>query len=369
MPHNFLNIGQVKFEMKRKGQNKMKQKKIFFLMILFAFFAIYITSIYTNYNISVNAVPDVMVVPMGNAIGIRLYSEGVLVIGSTLVEGVDGNTYEPCKSSGIRSGDILLKINDIDIENISNLIKLVNDSNGEEIKITYKKGNKIFNDIIIPKKSLDDGLYKLGLWVRDGTTGIGTLTFYIPENKYYGALGHGISDIDSKVLIELGEGSLNEASVLSVVRGVRTIPGEIRGIINSSYTLGSVTKNNEFGIYGKILNENYLLDNYEAIPIASRMEIKPGKAKILCTIEGSAPKEYEVEIQKIYNLSGKSTKSMIIKVIDQELLAKTGGIVQGMSGSPIIQNGKFIGAITHVFVNDPTKGYAVFADTMIEQVM
>ena len=203
----------------------------------------------------------------------------------------------------------------------------------------------------------------------DCTTGIGTLTFYVPESKKYGALGHGISDVDVKSLIELGEGSLNEASILSVVKGVRSTPGEIRGIINSSYTLGSVTKNNELGIYGEILNDNYIEKSAEAIPIASRMEIKPGEATILCTIEGSIPKEYDIEIQKIYNLSGKSTKSMIVKVTDEELLSKTGGIVQGMSGSPIIQNGKFVGAITHVFVNDPTKGYAVFADTMVEQIM
>ena len=144
----------------------MKQKKIFFLIILFATFVIYITSIYTNYNISVNAVPDIMVVPMGNAIGIKLYSEGVLVIGSTLVEGVDGNTYEPYKSTGIRSGDVILKINDEEIENVSSLIQKVNDSNGDEIKITYKKDDKILDDKIIPKKSLDDGLYNWNWYIN-----------------------------------------------------------------------------------------------------------------------------------------------------------------------------------------------------------
>lgn len=347
----------------------MRQKKIFLLMILFAFFAIYITSIYANFYISVNAVPDILVVPMGNAVGVKVYSEGVLVIGTSTVDGIDGKSYEPFKSTKIRSGDIILKVNNEVIENIEELVNEVNKSGGDELSIEYKRDNKTYEEKITPIKSLDDGKYKIGLWVRDGTTGIGTLTFYAPDLNAYGALGHGISDIDVKSIISLEEGTLNEANVLSVIKGAKSSPGEIRGIINSSYTLGNVLKNSEYGIYGELLNENFVSKDQTPIPVASRLEIKSGKAKILCTIEGTTPKEYEIEIQKIYNLSGKSTKSMIIKVTDEELLSKTGGIVQGMSGSPIIQNGKFVGAITHVFVNDPTRGYAVFADTMLEQVM
>ncbi|MBQ9267550.1 MAG: SpoIVB peptidase [Clostridia bacterium] len=347
----------------------MRQKKIFFLIVLFAFFAIYITSIYTNYDVYVSAVPNILVIPAGNAVGVKIYSEGVLVIGSSVVEGVDGGSYEPCKNTKIRAGDVLLKINNRSVEDITELVEAVNSAAGQEVEVTYKREEKIYTDTVRPVKSLDDGNYKLGLWVRDGTTGIGTLTFYAPELKSYGALGHGISDIDVKTLLPLEEGTLNEASVLSITKGAKSAPGEIRGIINSSYTLGNVLKNNEFGIYGRLLNESYFSPDKEAIPVASRMEVRPGKATILCTVEGSIPKEYEIEIQKIYNLSGKSTKSMIVKITDAELLSKTGGIVQGMSGSPIIQNGKFVGAITHVFVNDPTRGYAVFADTMIEQIM
>ena len=291
------------------------------------------------------------------------------MIGNASVEGVDGNTHEPFKESRIRAGDIILEINDKEIETIEELVEAVNEEGGKEVKIRYIKNGKISEDNIKPVKSLDDGKYKLGLWVRDGATGIGTLTFYVPELKKFGALGHGISDVDIKELLTLESGMLNEASVLSVTKGVKSAPGEIRGIINSSYTMGNVTKNNELGIYGEILNEIGISAKQEAIPVASRNEIRQGRAQMLCTVDGSFPKEYEVEIQKIYNLSGKSTKSMIVKVTDQELLGKTGEIVQGMSGSPIIQNGKFVGAITHVFVNDPTRGYAVFADTMIEQIM
>lgn len=328
----------------------MKQKKIFLLIILFAFFAIYITNIYTNYYISVNAVPNMMVLPMGNAIGVKIYSKGVLVIGTSEIEGIDGNSHEPYKSTKLKGGDVILKINNEIIENIEQLINSVNNSYGAEVEVMYKRDKKVYTEKITPVKSLDDGKYKLGLWVRDGTTGIGTLTFYVPDRKSYGALGHGISDVDLKTILPLENGTLNEASVLSVTKGVKSVPGEIRGIINSSYSLGNIVKNNEFGIYGKIINDNYISKKTNLIPVASRMETKIGKATILCTVEGNTPKEYDIEIQKMYNFSGKSTKSMIIKVIDQELLAKTGGIVQGMSGSPIIQNGKFVGAITHVIV-------------------
>lgn len=365
MPH----FGQVKLEPMRKGQSKMKQKKIFFLIVLFAIFSVFITNSYKNYYISVNAVPNILVVPCGNAVGVKIYSEGVLVVGTADVEGTDGNTHRPFKDTKIRAGDIILQINNTKVESIDELIDVVNKLNGNEIEVVYKKNEKVLKDKMKPIKSLDDGNYKIGLWVRDGATGVGTLTFYAPALKKYGALGHGISDVDVKTLLSLESGSLNEASVLSVTKGVKSSPGEIRGIINSGYKLGNVEKNNEFGIYGSLLSENYISENSTAIPVASRAEIRPGVATILCTVEGSMPKEYQVEIQKVYNLSGKSTKSMIIKVTDSELLAKTGGIVQGMSGSPIIQNGKFIGAVTHVFVNDPTRGYGVFADTMIDQIV
>lgn len=347
----------------------MKQKKIFFLIVVFTICGIFITNFYKNYNISVNAVPNIYVIPCGNAVGVKIYSEGVLVVGNSEVEAIDGKTYEPYKLSNIEAGDIILKINNEVVETINELIEEVNDSRGQDIEVVYKKDEDILCDVIKPVRALDDGQYKLGLWVRDGATGVGTLTFYVPTLNKYGALGHGISDIDVKGLLALESGSLNEASVVSVVKGKKSFPGEIRGIINSSYTLGEIEKNSEFGIYGEVLNDNYFLNKSVPMPVAARNEIKSGEATILCTVEGSEPKEYKIEIQRVYNLSGRSTKNMIIKVTDEKLLEKTGGIVQGMSGSPIIQNGKIVGAVTHVFVNDPTRGYAVFADTMLEQVM
>jgi stage IV sporulation protein B len=205
--------------------------------------------------------------------------------------------------------------------------------------------------------------------VRDGAMGIGTLTFYEPKGNYYGALGHGISDLDTKELINITSGTLNEARILSVNKGQKSIPGELRGSLVADNIIGTVEENNSYGIYGEYNNFSKIIRNRQAIPVAARNEIKEGKATILCTIEGTEPKEYDVVIQKILSLSSDSTKSMIVKVVDPDLLYKTGGIVQGMSGSPIIQDGKFVGAITHVFVNDPTKGYGVFGDLMLRQVI
>jgi stage IV sporulation protein B len=320
-------------------------------------------------EVTVNVIPNVSVIPCGNAIGVRLYSEGVLVVGKSKVEGLDKNLYEPCKDLNIEQGDIIFEINNTKIENISELISVVNANGGNKANIKFKRDNSIFEGSIIPVKSIDDNMFRIGLWVRDGAMGIGTLTFYEPKGNYYGALGHGISDIDTKDLLKINDGTLNEAKIISVNKGKKSNPGELRGSLISNNIIGSVDENNSYGIYGVYNSTNSLFRGKSPIPVAARNEIKEGRATILCTVEGTVPREYDIQIERILNLSSDSTKSMIIRVVDPELLAKTGGIVQGMSGSPIIQNGKFIGAITHVFVNDPTKGYGVFGDLMLRQVI
>lgn len=318
-------------------------------------------------DITVSVIPTTSVIPCGDAVGVKLYSEGVLVVGKGAIECVDSGTYEPYNKTKIDVGDIILKIDNKEIENISELITAVNATGGRVTEITYKRDNTIYTENIVPVKSMDDGKYKLGLWVRDGAMGVGTLTFYIPEGKIYGALGHGISDIDVRKLLEVESGILNTASIISISKGQKSMPGELRGTLNSNVVLGDVKINTLFGIYGIYNEGNNLLRGREAIPVAGRSEIKVGRATILCTVEGNKPIEYEIEIQRINDIFSNDTKSMIIKVLDENLLEKTGGIVQGMSGSPIIQNGKFIGAVTHVFVNDPTRGYAVFGDLMIKE--
>jgi stage IV sporulation protein B len=320
-------------------------------------------------EVTVNVIPNISVIPCGNAIGVKLYSEGVLVVGESKVQGFDKNYYEPYKSTNIEQGDTIVEMNGNKVENINQLIRIVNNCGGKNTNIKFKRNDIIHESYITPIKSIDDNLYKIGLWVRDGAMGIGTLTFYEPNGNYYGALGHGISDIDTKELLNITSGTLNEARILSVNKGQKSVPGELRGSLVSDSIIGTVEENNSFGIYGEYNSFSKIIRNNEAIPVAARNEIKEGKATILCTIEGTMPKEYDVVIQKVLSLSLDSTKSMIIKVVDPELLYKTGGIVQGMSGSPIIQDGKFVGAITHVFVNDPTKGYGVFGDLMLRQVI
>lgn len=321
-------------------------------------------------DIEVSVLPTTKVVLGGDTVGIRLYSKGVLVIGESPVQGVDGNYYEPYKTTNIQKGDKIMKINGQEIETILELTEVVSNVSGDQtVVIEYEQDGKICEDEIIPVTSFDDGRNKLGLWVRDGAMGVGTLTFYDPSSGKLCALGHGISDSDLKELIDVDKGFLNLASVVSVTKGYKGSPGEIRGLLDDSIKIGEIELNNECGIYGNYEDESNFLRDRKEVLVASRNEIEVGPATIYCTVEpDGAPKEYDIEIVKISDSSSVTSKGMIIEVTDEELLEKTGGIIQGMSGSPIMQNGKFIGAVTHVYVNSPTKGYAIFGETMLEQI-
>lgn len=274
---------------------------------------------------------------------------------------------KPYENTGIKEGDRIISINDKKIEGTEDLIETVNSSNGKEITITYVSEDSEETTSILPVKTKENE-YKLGLWVRDAAAGVGTATFYEPSTGMFACLGHGITDIDTGDLITISDGELVTTNIVSVQKGEKGKPGEIRGSIEASKTIGSVSKNTSLGIFGKITNKNNLNISKEAIEVASRDEIKTGKAQIICEIESGKREYYNIEIQRIYTSNNQDNKSMLIKVTDEELLEKTGGIIQGMSGSPIIQNNKFIGAVTHVLVNDPTTGYAVFADMMLKQM-
>lgn len=319
-------------------------------------------------EVTVNIIPSMTVIPCGNAIGVRLYTDGVLVVGKSEVDGIDFNTHKPYENSGIKEGDLIIEIDGNPVGNITDLIILINESEGKEMAVKYQRNEQIYETRLTAVKSREDNLYKIGLWVRDGAMGIGTLTFYEPESRKFGALGHGITDVDTKELLKIKNGALNEVNITSVERGVKGDPGELKGKLIDQSDIGMVEHNTNSGIYGSYYLNNTLLRNKEAIPIISRNQIKEGKASILCTINGTDVKEYEIEIEKIFNSNQDDTKSMVIRITDEALLAETGGIVQGMSGSPIIQNGKFVGAVTHVFVNDPTRGYAVFGDLMLREM-
>lgn len=313
-------------------------------------------------DVTVNVIPKVEVVPIGKAIGMKLYTNGVLVVGMSEIEGK--KPYENC---GIEEGDRIIEIDNSKINNTNELINTVNNSNGQPINITYISEEEVLTTSIKPVKTGED--YKIGLWVRDAAAGVGTLTFYNPENNKCVALGHGITDIDTSKLIDIATGELVSANILSIEKGEKGKPGEVKGTIENGYNIGKVYKNTAFGVYGVLENKSALnISENDAVEVATREEIKTGKAKILCELENGKRKEYEIEIKKVFINNNSDNKSMLIKVTDEELLEKTGGIIQGMSGAPIIQNGKLIGAVTHVLVNDPTEGYAVFGDILVEQM-
>ena len=314
-------------------------------------------------KMDVNVIPKTKVVPVGKAIGMKLYTEGVLVVGMSEING-----KKPYENSGIQEGDAIIEINNEQIENTNDLIETVNKSNGKTVEVKYKRNEQTITTSIEPAK-VNENEYKLGLWVRDAAAGVGTMTFYETSSGMFAALGHGIADIDTSELINIESGELTTTNILSIVKGQKGTPGEIRGTIENSQSLGSIYKNTGFGVYGKVQNKNKLdINTMEEMDVALRDEIKTGKAQILCELENGKTERYDVEIKKIYLNNNENNKSMVIKITDEKLIEKTGGIIQGMSGAPIIQNGKFIGAVTHVLVNDPTVGYGVFADIMIKQL-
>ena len=314
-------------------------------------------------DVTVNVIPKTSVIPLGKAIGMKMYTEGVLVVGMSEIEG-----KKPYENSGIETGDKIIEINNQEINNTDELIACVNSSKGETVEIKYISDTEEKVANIEPVKTANNE-YKLGLWVRDAAAGVGTLTFYEPSTGNFGALGHGINDVDTYELIDIANGELVTTNIVDIVKGQNGTPGEIRGTIDNGITVGAIAKNTSFGVYGEISNINRLnINNSKAMEVANRNEIKTGKAEIICELENGTTKTYEIEIQKIFLENNENNKSMLIKITDEELFEKTGGIIQGMSGAPIIQNGKFIGAVTHVLVNDCKMGYAVFGDLMIKQM-
>ena len=314
-------------------------------------------------NIDVNVIPKTTVVPMGNAIGMKLYTAGVLVVGMSEIEG-----KKPYENSGIKEGDRIVQINQNQIDNTDDLMEAVNQSNGNKISLQYVRDEKTITTSIKPVKNSSNE-YKIGLWVRDAAAGVGTLTFYEPASRMFATLGHGIMDIDTLDLIKIANGELVTTNILSITKGTKGNPGEIRGTIEAGHTIGNISKNTKFGVFGTMNKTPYLtVSDENAMQVALREEIKTDKAQIICELENGKKEYYDIEIQKVFVNNNKDNKSMLIKITDLKLLKKTGGIIQGMSGAPIIQNGKFVGAVTHVLVNDPTIGYGVFADIMLKQM-
>ena len=318
---------------------------------------------------NITKIEDAEVVPIGKVIGLKLYTNGVLVVGMGEIEDENNIVNRPYEKADIQEGDTILEVNEQEIENISSLKKIINSSNGENLKLKILREGSIITSNILPVKTGKEE-YKLGLWVKDAATGVGTISFYEPKTNSFAVLGHGITDSDTGNLINIDYGELVTSKILSIKKGESGDPGEVRGTIINQQTIGEVSKNTDFGVYGNLENLTSLnIDVSKSIKVASREEIKIGEAKILCATDSSnTVKEYSIEIEKIYLENNSNNKSMLIKIKDEELLAKTGGIIRGLSGAPIIQNGKFIGAVTNVLVSNPEIGYAIFGDLMLKEI-
>jgi len=318
-------------------------------------------------EVSVSQISDKLLIPGGMPVGIYMETDGVMVLGTEEIKGKNGTSEAPSKHL-VKDGDYIVGIDDEQIENKKELLEVVKNLSKETV-ILHLRRNEEYIDVRLHPVMDEEGAYKLGIWVRDNAQGLGTITF-LNGNSEFGALGHGIHDVDTNELLEMSEGTLYDTSIQNIKKGENGNPGGMEGIIvyNHYNVLGSITKNTETGIYGKIDRVDRVFQNQEALPAAAKEELETGDATILCAVSGEV-EEYKIRITKIDLNPREVNKGIEIQVTDEKLLEISGGIVQGMSGSPIIQNGKLAGAVTHVFVQDSTKGYGIFIENMLENTV
>ncbi|MDP4085585.1 MAG: SpoIVB peptidase [Bacillota bacterium] len=320
-------------------------------------------------KVDVNVLKDFKVIPGGQSIGVKLNTVGVLVVGHHLVNTIDGKK-SPGEIAGIKVGDIITEINGSKIEKMSDVAPFVQAAgqSGKELNVSISRENGKFTTKLTPLKDKGEEIYKLGLYIRDSAAGIGTMTFIDPKSKKYGALGHVISDMDTKKPIVVEDGQIVRSTVTSIEKGSNGDPGEkLARFSPDKEIVGNIQKNSPFGIFGRLNKnlKNEVMD--KPLPIALANQVKEGPAKILTVVNNDKVEAFNIEIVSTIPQKFPATKGMVIKVTDPVLLKKTGGIVQGMSGSPIIQDGKLVGAVTHVFVNDPTSGYGVHIEWMLDE--
>ena len=317
-------------------------------------------------EISLDVIETIELIPCGTPIGIYVETDGILVLGGGRITGEDGLNYRPVDNK-LKTGDYILAINDIEVNNKDKLISEISKCGGKEIELLVRRKNEVFTTKIYPVRSTD-GSYKIGAWIRDNTQGIGTLTF-VSTVGAFGALGHGITDIDTGLLMDIKGGTVYAADIMSIIKGKEGEPGELIGMIrqSSKHKIGKIYRNSLQGIFGTIDNNYNWILGQEPLEIGLKQEVTRGKATILCTLADKV-EEYNIEIENIDISNSNHSKGMVIRITDERLLEQTGGIVQGMSGSPIIQNNKIIGAVTHVFIQDSTKGYGTFIENMINNL-
>lgn len=317
-------------------------------------------------SLNVKVEPERILMPGGQSIGIALTTNGVLVVGTSEVSGASSGS--PAYIAGMRPGDLIQSIDKVQIESATQLTEIINKSSGKAVEVEFLRKNQLQKASVTPMLDKLDGQYRLGVWVRDSTAGVGTLSFYDPQTKRYAALGHAITDVDTGTNLTVRDGKVLFSQVMDIIKGQKGQPGELRGsFLREQNVFGNILRNTDYGVTGDSDKsiENPLYP--KGLPVGSQATVHTGPAKILTTLDDKGIHEYAIEITRVNRQTEPAQKSMVIKVTDPALLEKTGGIVQGMSGSPIIQDGHIIGAVTHVFVNDPTQGYGLYVDWMIDQ--
>ena len=305
----------------------------------------------------------------GDVVGFSLNGDGIVIIGTGFVETSNGKV-NTTKNSDIKKGDIIKEIAGEKVLSVADICRVANAEKNKdrELSLKIKRNDKYIETNILNALDENSGIYKLGLWVKDDVSGIGTLTYVRKDNNRFGALGHAICDNDTKTVYQIDSGEMYPCTIIGVKRGTKGNAGELKGLFmqGKNNKLGEVDKNLDYGVFGEVTDEK-IETNKDVLIAGGRLYAKPGKAYIRTAVDGKVFKDYEIEIIKTNYQSTSNEKSMVIRVTDKELLEKTGGIVQGMSGSPIIQNNRVIGAVTHVFINDPTKGFGIYLDWMINQ--
>ncbi len=316
-------------------------------------------------RVQVTVYPERMLIPGGEAIGVAIKTRGVLVVGLADVDG--SSARSPARDAGLAPGDVIEALDGIPLQGASHLTRALSEHQGGSVRLSVKRGGTDMDVLLTPERDRTDGAARIGAWVRDSTAGVGTLSFYDPSTNKFGALGHAITDADTGTLLSVGDGKVFYSDIVDIRIGQKGEPGELRGVFPASpKTLGVITNNTEFGIYGTATGGMPSTLYPQGLPIGTQAGVHTGPASILTTLDDTGVHEYACEIVHVSRQGAPASRSMVVQITDEQLLQRTGGIVQGMSGSPIIQDGHIVGAVTHVYVNDPTRGYGLFIEWMLQ---
>ncbi len=314
-------------------------------------------------EVSVSTVKKTLLYPSGECIGIKMYSRGIIITGFSDFDTPDGVCVSPGAVAGLNKGDIIVSVNGVYTSSVKKFAEIIDDAKGECVLEVDREG-KMLKVKVNPAYDAA-GHKRMGIYVKNSVAGVGTMTYVSKDGLNFAALGHGVTDGDTGVMLPLQSATVYKSGVLSIIKGKKGMPGEMAGAIDENELMGECTCNSQGGIFGVLSDYN---PHTKAVYAASREEVTEGNATIMCTVDGgNLPKEYAIRILSVNRMSKNKTKSFVIEITDRELLEKTGGIIQGMSGSPIIQDGKLVGAVTHVFVNDPTRGYGIFIENMLSE--